>query len=149
MRKILSKPNDWRNSSYRFRLHDRARLAIQSNQSFTVLSVLVYYSRRIKVLASACIEFHTVRKNIELSGFRPPPLPPPLGDYDRVRYFSDSFGTSSVTQQSTFTVFQYFVHYVTKTGLVALLLNRSLQQTTIKTMVVQQSNLWSNVEPKL
>lgn len=38
----------------------------------TVLSVLVYYSRRIKVLASACIEFHTVRKNIKLSGVSPP-----------------------------------------------------------------------------
>lgn len=42
----------------------------------TVLSVLVHYSCRIKVLASACIELHTVRKNIELPQVSPPPPPP-------------------------------------------------------------------------
>lgn len=66
--KKLSKPNNWRNSSLRFRLHAGLVWLFRAIKVITVLSVLVYYSRRIRVLASACIEFHTVRKNIELSG---------------------------------------------------------------------------------
>lgn len=87
MRKKLSKPNGSRNSCYRFRLHIMTGLVwlFRAIKVITVLSVFVYYSRRIKVLASACIEIHTVRENIELSGVSPPP--PPMGDYDRIRYF--------------------------------------------------------------
>lgn len=92
----------------------------------TVLSVLVYYSRRFKVLASACIEFHTVRKNIELSGVSPPP-PLQWGTMTGFDIFQTTLAHRLLYTTKYFYCVLVFCPLCYKTGLVAILPNRSLQ----------------------